>query len=71
MGHSLEGTKILAQKIRVFIQESHFSIAGKITTSFGVGIYKENETKAEFFERVDKALYEAKKTGRNKVVEAV
>ena len=67
-GTTLEGTKSLAEKLRKLIEESHFSIAGKITSSFGVGTHVNSENKKEFFQRVDKVLYEAKKTGRNRVV---
>ncbi len=64
----LDGAKMLAEKLRMIIEDSSFSIAGKLTASFGVGLYQNNESKQEFFERVDKLLYTAKRTGRNKVV---
>jgi diguanylate cyclase (GGDEF)-like protein len=37
-----------------------------LTVSGGVTQYKKGETKRKFKERVDKALYHAKKTGRDK-----
>ena len=37
-----------------------------ITCSFGVAVYKNNETKDEFFNRADAALYRAKELGRNR-----
>jgi diguanylate cyclase len=40
---------------------------GKITLSFGVAIYKENEAAEDFVKRADEALYQSKKTGRNRV----
>nr|WP_242698596.1 GGDEF domain-containing protein [Alteromonas sp. 5E99-2] len=40
----------------------------KITASFGASCYKNGETLQQFFERADKALYSAKKTGRNRVI---
>lgn len=40
------------------------------TVSIGIAQYDINENTQEFIERVDKALYEAKETGRNKVVVA-
>ena len=39
-----------------------------VTTSFGVTDLKENDTLESFFERADKALYEAKKAGRNQII---
>jgi len=65
-----KGAKILAEKLRILIENKNFDIKDKITASFGVGIYKNNETKSEFFERTDTALYTAKKSGRNIVIEA-
>jgi len=38
------------------------------TVSAGVGQYKDGETGHEFFEKTDKALYQAKKQGRNRIV---
>ena len=40
---------------------------GKVTLSFGVGAFRENETAAAFLNRADKALYQAKSNGRNRV----
>ena len=40
---------------------------GRITLSFGVAIYQQNETPDDFVQRADEALYQSKKTGRNKV----
>jgi len=40
----------------------------QVTTSFGVTTLKENDTLESFFERADKALYEAKKAGRNQIM---
>jgi len=67
-GTTIKGAKSLAEKLREIIEVSDFSVAGKLTASFGVGVHGVKESKKEFFERVDKYLYEAKKTGRNRVV---
>jgi len=40
---------------------------GKITLSFGVGVFKKNETADAFMNRADKALYQSKNKGRNTV----
>jgi diguanylate cyclase len=40
---------------------------GRITLSFGVAVYKQNEATDDFIQRADEALYRSKKTGRNKV----
>ncbi len=66
------GTQI-AEKIRELIEATPFIIPGQKdplhkTTSIGLVAYKNGETVEDFVNRVDKALYEAKETGRNKVV---
>jgi diguanylate cyclase (GGDEF)-like protein len=38
-----------------------------VTVSLGVASYSQTESAAEFIERADKALYEAKSAGRNLV----
>lgn len=40
----------------------------KITASFGIASMQDNLTKKELFKNCDKALYEAKNSGRDKVV---
>lgn len=67
-GTSIEGTKVLAEKLRKVIEETKFSFAGNVTSSFGAGMHDSKESKKEFFQRVDKLLYQAKKTGRNRVI---
>ena len=64
----IKGAFLLAEKIRLLIEENS-SIDIKITASLGVGVYDQKESKTEFFEKVDNALYKAKELGRNRVVE--
>ena len=56
-----------AEDIRKIVQEEDFNVAGNITVSTGVTeILKEDEFE-NAFDRMDKALYESKSGGRNKV----
>ncbi len=64
----LEEASNVANKIRVAVQEHHFDNVGDVTVSLGVSMIIKNDTSETIFSRVDKALYEAKNTGRNKVV---
>lgn len=64
----VEEAVILAEKIRKNIEAYNFENAGKQTVSLGVTQYISDESEGEFIKRVDKALYEAKERGRNKVV---
>jgi len=59
---------ILALKLQRAISEYNFKEVGRVTCSFGVTEFKIGDTQALLFDRVDKALYEAKDNGRNQVV---
>jgi Amt family ammonium transporter len=54
---------------KIIIENFKFQIVGKVTISMGISEFKnEVETFNEVFKRADKALYQAKETGRNKVM---
>lgn len=57
-----------AERLRAKIESTTFATVGKVTCSFGVSSPKnENATLESVIENADKALYEAKKQGRNRV----
>ena len=55
----------IAEDLRIKISETKFDTAGNITCSIGVTEINKNDKFEEAFERVDKALYSAKSSGRN------
>ena len=60
----------LAERIRAIIEKNNFPTVGTITSSFGVTQYVNTDTAETFTKRVDRALYKAKETGRNRVIAA-
>ncbi len=57
----------VAEQLRALIAGQPFPEVGTVTASFGVAELKSDEKSAEWFKRVDFALYEAKLAGRNAV----
>ena len=62
---NLEDAIISANNFKNLIQGLKHKTAGKITASFGVTQFKENDTIKSIFQRADNALYNAKNSGRN------
>lgn len=63
----------IAEKTRATIEAADFVIPGQSeplhkTTSIGIVEYTQGDSAQDFIDKVDKALYEAKESGRNKVV---
>lgn len=65
---NIEEALIVAQKIRITIENFKFTNDLSITCSFGLSQFRTSDTYQTFFKRADNALYEAKNTGKNKVV---
>lgn len=62
-----KGATIFAEKCRAAIQSYDFQMVGHVTASFGVGQYMRGLDSAKLVEAVDKALYQSKAEGRNRV----
>ncbi|MFT4886159.1 MAG: diguanylate cyclase (GGDEF)-like protein [Pseudohongiellaceae bacterium] len=68
---SLSGAKVIGERIRVAIGEIQFKTANKkfkVTVSIGAATLKPNDNKDRLFQRADKALYQAKNSGKNIVI---
>lgn len=63
----LENALLLAEKIRVKIQENVFADGIKVTVSLGLTQYKEKDNENSIYKRADNALYKAKANGRNRI----
>jgi diguanylate cyclase (GGDEF)-like protein len=68
MDTSAENAKKLAERIRKEIEHYPFTHVNRVTCSFGVTQFDNSDKHVTFLERADKALYEAKENGRNRVV---
>ena len=65
---SREKALMVAESIRSYVEKTEFDVAGHITISGGVTLLRLDDTIDTAFKRIDDALYEAKETGRNKMV---
>lgn len=67
-GTELESAELLAQRIRTGVEQHEFPNVGRVTVSIGVAQFQPNTSISHTFSIADKALYEAKHAGRNRVV---
>jgi len=58
----------LAERVRKAVEDHDFSPVEQLTSSFGVATFTTTDTIASLLKRADNALYEAKESGRNRVV---
>jgi diguanylate cyclase (GGDEF)-like protein/PAS domain S-box-containing protein len=66
---SLENAVKLAERIRIKIMTHKFPVVESLTCSFGVSEFNEKDSEDTFIKRVDNALYESKRSGRNRVTQ--
>lgn len=67
-GCPLDAARDLAERIRKVVASQNDPVVGQITLSLGVGTVRLSENYTELLKRTDEALYQAKRSGRNKVV---
>ncbi|MCR5758725.1 MAG: GGDEF domain-containing protein [Selenomonas sp.] len=65
---NLEEGKAFAERLRVQVEKNCYVIVRYITMSFGVTQLTEEDDFRSWVKRADQALYQAKETGRNRVV---
>jgi diguanylate cyclase len=74
---NLEDAKAVTERIRSELENKKLAInksgeqLGTVTASFGIAELTANDTGAKLIERTDDSLYEAKRTGRNRVAWAI
>lgn len=65
--HSIHQANVIANHLKNTISSTHFNQVGSVSASFGISQLKPNEAKEYAISRADKALYIAKKNGKNRV----
>jgi diguanylate cyclase (GGDEF)-like protein len=63
----LQSARNTAEKLRLAIAGHHFDKVNELTVSFGVAAFEAQDDMDSLLKRVDDALYQAKKKGRNRV----
>ena len=66
-GCHLEQSNVLAERCRQAIEHQVHPDVGTVTVSIGVGELQPEEALSDLIERVDQALYAAKRAGRNQI----
>ena len=64
----LEGARRVAETARQRVASTHFPGPGQLTISLGISQYRPGDTVAHLIDRADKALYRAKRQGRDQTV---
>lgn len=64
------GGQASAEKLRLAVEQGTYLERERMTASFGVAVHRRDEETGEWIGRTDRALYEAKAAGRNRVVVA-
>ncbi|MEA3374362.1 MAG: GGDEF domain-containing protein [Campylobacterota bacterium] len=67
----INDTKVIAEKLRMKLNENDFGLNEPVTASFGVTQYKTGESLDMFVQRADNLLYTAKEEGRNRVIDHI
>ena len=66
-GSDLNAGRLLAEKLRMVLEKQQFADAGQVTCSFGVAEYAPGDNVEALMKKLDRCLYHAKASGRNRV----
>ena len=66
-GTNLAEAFVLAEKLRISIEHNQLPEIGPVTCSFGVASFHAGDTPDTLVKRADETMYQAKRTGRNRV----
>ena len=69
LGYKQVGPAEVAERIRNQVAETDFGVGHAITVSMGVTVAKPNESMMKLYLRADAALYDAKDSGKNCVIQ--
>lgn len=67
MGARLSAAKAIAEELRLSIESTKLVEDRVVTISLGAAEFIEEESGSSCLDRCDKAMYQAKESGRNKV----
>jgi len=63
---NLSHARLMAEKIRLTVESFPFDV-GPVTVSLGTAVLSSDRSVSSLFQRADRALYEAKRQGRNRI----
>lgn len=69
-GTTLDNARTLAEQIRESIASTRFSPVPRVTVSIGIAQHEPGESSDDLLRRAEKALFGAKRNGRNRVIAA-
>jgi diguanylate cyclase (GGDEF)-like protein len=62
------GTRVVAERIQEKLREHDFSVSKPVTVSVGIAQYRLGESVDSWISRADEMLYQAKNSGRNRIL---